>query len=172
MYGRAEGIADHYWPWRVLVYSYCGRLSRCSFYDGSAVALGRDRSELFLSLSRSHFSASGVFASMFLHFGALFLDDFRYHVKSVRASCFSLPLPPSLSFLPALPSLTPPLPHLTLPYSPLFTAALCVVYATFYCSFHVGRSLFMTNPVPISFISVPILSEFYKSGAFSILPYV
>ena len=110
----------------MLVYSYCRRLSRCSFYDGSAVVLGRDRSELFLSLSRSHFSASEVFASVFLLFGALFLDGFRYHVKSVRASCLSLPLPPSLSFLPALPSLTPPLPHLTLPYSPLFTAALCV----------------------------------------------
>ena len=134
-------------------------------------SLGRDRSELSsLSLALT-FSASEVSLRIFVHFCALF-STFRCHVNSVRASCLSLPLPPSLSFLPALPSLTPPLPHLTLPYSPLFTAALCVVYATFYCSFHVGRSLFMTNPVPISFISVPILSEFYKSGAFSILPYV
>ena len=109
---------------------------------------------------------------MFVHFGALFLDDFRYHVKSVRASCFSLPcpllFPSSLPFLP----LFPPYPTLR------FLIPLCLLlrcasfYATFYCNFHVGRSFFMTNPVPMSFISVPILSEFYESGAFSILPYV
>ena len=95
---------------------------------------------------------------------------FRYHVKSVRASCLSLPLPPSLSFLPALPSLTPPLPHLTLPYSPLFTAALCVALFTFYCNLHVERSVFMTNSGLSHSFSVPILSEFYQSGAISSSP--
>ena len=91
----------------------------------------------------------------------------------VRARVLLFPaFAPSLSFLPALPPLIPPLPHLTLPYSPLFTAALCVALFTFYCNLHVERSVFMTNSGLSHSFSVPILSEFYQSGALFILPYV
>ena len=81
-----------------------------------------------LSLSLSLFLPLRFSLRIFVHFGALF-STFSLSCKSVRAFCLSLPLPPSLSFLPALPSLTPPFSHLTLPYSPLFTAALsCVIF--------------------------------------------